>query len=216
MSAIKSSLAPFEEESVLKNCLDETKIQYRPYDPGFYLYNLLLKNDYKNKFDKEFIELVYVTLSAWNMNSRGAKLNDIEEFESSIIENRAIFDKIYDKTILDLRSKEIEDCLYKLFNDLKLVASNKPPLVTFSKTMHFFLPDLIVPIDRKYTLNYFYKRGDIPKEKEKQFKIFFEVEAIYSDFVNGHNLEKYIDNVWNRNVPKVLDNMVIGYIRRQG
>jgi len=33
--------------------------------------------------------------------------------------------------------------LRQLFMNLKLVADGKPPLVTFSKTLHFYLPDLV-------------------------------------------------------------------------
>ncbi len=216
MRVIKNNLDVFKKYSVLQSSLTETQKYYRPYDPGSYLYNLLLKYDYKKKFSDEFIELVYVTLSAWNMNSRGAKLNDIKVFKTSIIQSKAFFDKIRNETISNLsNNKSVEKYLFELFQNIKLVYLNKPPLVTFSKTMHFFLPELIVPIDREYTLNYFYGNINVPKEKEKQFKMFIDIESMYSDYANEHNLEIYIDNIWNRSIPKVLDNMVIGYLRKK-
>jgi len=64
-----------EENGLLDKSLKEVKDNYRPLDPGWYLYRkICLEKDINKKFEDEFIELVYVTLSAWNMNSRGAKL----------------------------------------------------------------------------------------------------------------------------------------------
>ena len=213
MKKLINTLEEFNQTKVIKNSLQVTKLKYRPLDPGSYLYDLILKYKYKNKFTEDFIKLVYVTLSAWNMNSRGAKLNDYKVFKSSIIKNKKYFDILQKEKIHHLNREQNIEALSMLFNKIRLVYLDKPPLVTFSKTMHFFLPDLIVPIDRKYTLNYFYKNITIPKDNDKQFKMFIEIQEEYSLFANEHDLSKYIDSIWNRNIPKIMDNMVIGYLK---
>ena len=86
-------LSVFEDEKVLKQSLDEVRNNYRPYDPGSYLYNQILRYTFAEKFSEEFVELVYVTLSAWNMNSRGAKLNEFASFKETILDNKTLFEK---------------------------------------------------------------------------------------------------------------------------
>ncbi len=210
---IKHGLERFENERLLVKALHETKTYYRPLDPGSYLYNKICNYDISSKFSTDFIELLYVTLAAWNMNSRGAKLQEYCKFEKSIIDNK---DNIY--SIADLNIKEISEetsmnQIEELFYSLDLVANTKPALVTFTKTMHFLLPELVVPIDRTYTLMYFYENVNIPKEKEKQFAMIKEIQCEFSKFANKISMDKYIDKKWNRTAAKVMDNMIIGYKR---
>ena len=77
--------------------------------------------------------------------------------------------------------------------------------------MHFFLPDLVVPIDRKYTLSYFYKNVGIAKDRSLQFEKFKEIFHEFWRFASENSLEGYKDNVWAKNIPKIIDNVIIGY-----
>ncbi len=71
----------------IKSSLKKYEKSYRLYDPAMYLYKLIL--DYKgNRFSDEFIELVYTTLKAWNMDSRAAKLSRFGTFKNSILQNK--------------------------------------------------------------------------------------------------------------------------------
>jgi len=210
---IKHSLSKFENEELLQKTLDETRSYYRPLDPGFYLYNKIIEFNIDQKFNYDFIELLYVTLAAWNMNSRGAKLQDFQLFKQSILDHKNDINIIQDATINTIQEVSIISKLKSLFYSLDLVAKSKPALVTFSKTMHFLLPKLVVPIDRKYTLMYFYENVNIPDQHEKQFEIFQEIETEYSKFAIKKDLSKYIDRKWNTTETKVMDNMIIGFNR---
>jgi len=210
-----------KNKKLIYNSLNKTKQEYRPYDPGWYLYRNLLKYKIREKFKEKFIELAYVTLSSWNMNSRGAKLSDFEIFSRSIKDNK--------KEILKLSKYRIEKVSRKCFDEvvipklkilffnLKLVGNNKngkekPRLVTFSKTLHYYLPDLIVPIDRKYTLNLFYGHTGINNKVNHQFSKFKDVfEQFYEFSKHLENMDLKVDDKWNSNLPKMLDNMIIGH-----
>jgi hypothetical protein len=147
------------------------------------------------------------------MNSRGAKLNDYDEFTASILSHKDDFKKLEKVAIVDLESQK--KTIKKLFDELELV-DTKTPLVTFSKTLHFILPNLIAPIDRRYTLRFFY--GKNPEgcfnSLAKQFEVFWKIEMEFSKFAQKQkDLSSYVEaDGWNRSVPKVLDNAVIGYI----
>jgi len=212
MSAMKN-LEEFDNVNLLEKTLAITEEKYRRYDPGWYLYRLISRYDDKDKYSHEFIELVYVTLSAWNMNSRGAKLNEFDMFKKSIINNKILLEYFTDKSINDVVNIDIQNNLKELFFKLKLVYRNKPLLVTFSKFLHFYFPKLIVPIDRTYTCKYFYGNTSIPSKLEGQFEKFIQIEKEFSEFSKRHYLKKYLTKDWNLCETKVMDNMIIGYIK---
>ena len=206
-------MSVFDKKKELQKALNYTLEHYRPHDPGSYLYNKIFEFKFSQKFSEDFIELLYVTLSAWNMNSRGAKLSDFSVFSESIKEHKSDFKKLEHQKIQDLeKNKEI---IKDLFDNLKVVDEGKPPLVTFSKTLHFILPDLIAPIDRRYTLRFFYGKNTEScfSSKEKQFEVFWHIETEFSKYTQKNDLNSYVDkNGWNRSIPKIMDNAVIGYI----
>lgn len=183
---------------------------YRLYDPAMYLYKAVL--DFKgNKFSNEFIELVYTTLIAWNMNSRGAQLSRFEIFKNSIKKNRNAILAISKFRLGKLNEKSFEITLKyvdKLFDKLDLVAPGKPKLVTYSKTLHFFIPHLFMPVDRTYTLKHFPYRNDLHKKSCEVFKKIFNQ---FNEFAASNNLTQHINKNRNRTIPKIIDNIIIGY-----
>lgn len=214
-------------EEIFDKVLEKTKKDYRPFDPGQYLYNLLLEKRKKiDIFSDEYLELVYTTLIAWNMNGRGAKLNDFELFKESIRKNKSKINslEIYKiESVNEEDKKKIFGFVEELFKNLDLVGKSwtgnkiKSKIVAFSKTLHFLIPDLIVPIDRRYTLDFFYSNKDVPtdsdnvKNNNKQLKVFKELYEKFCEMAKIYNLKKYLDNKWNRNIPKIIDNAIIGY-----
>ncbi len=211
-----------EDKKVFKDSLEITKKEYRPLDPGLYLYNLLLdKRKNEDIFSDSYLELIYTTLIAWNMDGRGAKLEEINIFKNSIRENKEDIIQLrkFKLSTLDQIEKEKSlEILKKLFCNLKLTQT-KSKLVTFSKTLHFLLPELIVPIDRKYTLDFFYGNGMLPTSKEdkenceKQFYIFRELFEKFFELSQRYNLDEYLDKSWSIVPTKVLDNAIIGYCK---
>ena len=147
------------------------------------------------------------------MNSRGARLNDFSKFKESIMKHKKELMYFTNKSIKDITNKEVQDKLDVLFNKLKLVYKGKPILVTFSKFLHFYFPKLVVPIDRTYTCNYFFGNTSIPKTPDGQFKKFILMEEEFAEFSKRHNLKKYITKDWNLCETKVMDNMIIGYLK---
>ena len=202
----------FKDDNSRKYYLKITKEEYKGATPKaspFYLEVLSYKGD---KYNDEFTRLVYDTLSAWGMNSRGAKLNKLSIIKKSLIDNKERLLSLKKFTIKDIEKNiRIQDTLKYLFNNLKLVAPDKTPLVTFSKTMHFYFNDLIVPMDRTYTAKFFEK--NVPSKKEKQWEYFLNIEKAYSLFSNKIDIGIYIDKERNYNIPKTIDNMIIGYIK---
>lgn len=228
---MKLKLIKFEKlisnKKIFEKSLNKTKEYYRAFDPGQYLYNLLLEKRKKMEiFSEEYLELVYTTLIAWNMNGRGAKLNDFELFKKSIKENKSKIDLLKEYRLESLKNedrKKVLEIIKILFRELDLVGKSwtgkkiKSKLVTFSKTLHFLLPNLIVPIDRRYTMNFFYGNINIPtnqdikRNNEKQIEVFNELYEKFCEIAKIYELKQFKDNKWNLNIPKIIDNSIIGY-----
>jgi hypothetical protein len=204
---------------LIERSLEKTKKFYK-YHPGWYLYKKIVsETNLENKFTDKFIELVYITLIAWNMNSRSAKLANYNTFKNSLKRHKKYFTRLSNCRLeqlsdVDLHKRLEGDARY-LFSHLKLVADSKPRLVTYSKTFHFFLPQLFVPIDRKYTLTYFYGHSNIPKDIKLQYKRLSNILEKCRIFAKQVDLSQFYDEneEWNANIPKTIDNIIIGYQR---
>jgi hypothetical protein len=215
-------------EDKFEDYLKEVKENYRPYDPANYLYKLLLNKNIDEKLTIKGIELLYTTLIAWNMNSRAAKLSEFEIFSDSVLKNKDKIKSLSKKRLELSDFNKYSSELEKLFYDLSLVWFNdegveKPRLVTFAKTMHFLLPELCMPIDRRYTLNFFYNNTnthntnlkDRTKKLKSQFKKYTEIFQEFERFAksNSDKLRKYEDPTWNLGIPKIIDNLIIAYVK---
>jgi len=218
MKKIIKSLTTIINAEDIQDLLDDTNQNYRPHDPGGYLYNLMLKYSFEDKFSDEFVELVYTTLIAWNMNQRAAKLSDFDLFKESLFENKDTIHQMEKYRIEELESiVPIEKPIRLLFEKLNLVAVRKPKLVTFSKTLHFFLPDLLMPIDRTYTLLFFYNHYNIADNDEQIQKYLYVLEQ-FRQFAKKHRDDKAFkecDKRLIKNIPKMIDNIIIGYIKKK-
>ena len=98
----------------ISECLSKVKFEYRHLSPAIYLYNKIISYN-GNKFSKDFIELLYVTLDAWNMNSRAAKLSEFDDFKKSILDNKNLFKKLENLNIRNI--EEAFDTLKDLYNN---------------------------------------------------------------------------------------------------
>ena len=202
----------FSQKKAIKKYLDTTSTDYRYLEPGRLLYIMTMKFGYKDKFSDKFLELAYTTLKAWGMDSQSARLVKFSEFKEKICKSKALFDDLKNKKIEQLYAGKLYVQLHDLFKALKLSETDSQ-LVTVSKTMHFFLPNLIAPIDRRYTLNFFHKNNQNTfSDIEKQFLVFMKIEEAYSLFSQKHELRAFQDKGWNQNIPKIMDNLVIGYM----
>lgn len=93
-------------------------------------------------------------------------------------------------------------------------------LVATTKVMHFFLPDLIPPMDREYTMKFFnmhlptIKSNEDHKNIEKEVQIFNLVLKKMQYICKQVKCEQFIDDIFSPSIPKVLDNAIVGYVRK--
>ena len=208
------SLKEINESQILEY-LDAADKNYRPYDPGRYLYVKFCQRD--DFLSDEYIELLYIVLVAWGMNSRGAKLNGFDKFRSSLLNNKETIQNLRQQ---DLRIESIDmdgkqEQLKELFTSLELMEGDRTSrFVTYSKTLHLLFPNLCVPMDRKYTLSFY--TSNVPKALDRQFEKYWKIMKDMQSFAKEHAeaLKQAVDNKesqkWDQNIPKVIDSILIG------
>ncbi|MEM5879335.1 MAG: hypothetical protein QXU74_02470 [Candidatus Aenigmatarchaeota archaeon] len=173
-----------------------------------------------NKLFDYFSEILYATLATWGMDrmgKRGPRLANFETFKKSL---RDVWPKIEElnlryslEKIEENELETVKENLIKLFNSLKnKIMKTEQQLVGISKTLHHLLPDLVPPIDRKYTLNFFYSsQNSTSKDEDKKFGEIFEY--FYKICKRIGLSSKNLKREWDTSIPKLIDNAIIGFER---
>ncbi|NJE08562.1 hypothetical protein E3E31_08515 [Thermococcus sp. M39] len=182
--------------------------------------------------DDQFIELLYATLTSWGMHSRGARMKDFYEFSQNIRKNISLFTQLAGCHLENGLNDNIVKPLLELFSSLDIMRSRKKAnkeaskLVANSKLMHFILPNLVMPIDRTHTVEFFKGCGRVrlpphmpenwhrlDEENKSDVRTFFRIHQTVSEIIQKQRiltkLQALIDNEWNQTIPKAIDNLII-------
>ena len=164
--------------------------------------------------NNRFLETIYRTLEEWDMNKRGAKLTSFEAFKDSVL--------FYRDSLLELYEYKLYEDIYdemgtlktlaeRIFCNLKVMESQRR-IVGVSKALHFLLPDLIMPIDSKYTMTAFYGYNKYSNSHNKEFATFWDIIERTHEITERLGLSPGdVDGeLWKVSVPKLIDNAIIG------
>jgi hypothetical protein len=173
--------------------------------------------------NESFYLLLHRTLELFNMNQKGAVLEDPETIKTSILANNKFLSDVYKQRMSSIASLEddggqaIQRKLIWLLKTLKIMRS-KARIVGVSKTLHFLLPDLVMPIDNKYTLFYFKHFLNISVPTHNMNAECSTFSMIFSSMHRSIRLmginENDVDGKgWNTSVPKLCDNAIIGFLK---
>jgi hypothetical protein len=167
--------------------------------------------------NSQYISLAYDALKEFKMDQQGARLVRYSEFESSLVSQKSRLHDLNRYKLEELASDKVpfSDLFAEfqvLFKQLNVMASGSK-LVGVSKTLHFMLPNLVMPVDRDSILRFCYGSNYVPPSLDAQFERFNEVFRRYFDLTQHLGLkESDADgNWWNISVPKRIDNAIAGF-----
>ena len=166
--------------------------------------------------DTAYISLAYQTLQDWNMNQRGARLVPLSTFRNSILSCVKSLDQLKGYRLEMLSTSELPEVLSdlkNLFLNLR-VMQTRAKIVGVSKTLHFLLPNLAMPVDRENILSFLYLGSKYSANPLREFGYFTEIFEGYLELCHKLGLsEKDVDGVgWNFAIPKMIDNALIGFL----
>lgn len=199
----------------LERYVHEASEQGRPDSPGRHFHiatiNRLRRLGLAAVFDDNlYFEYLYATLAAWGLD-RGAKLKGFDSFVQGICSNR---EKIMNLSTHTLAEEDLDAFVGVCSSIAQLipalgVAQGESQLEAGSKA--HLLPDLVLPLDRHYTLKFFFSQTNTANEDYEFVELFINYQYM---FKRGHETIKKIlegGNPLNSSVTKVIDNAIKAY-----
>lgn len=126
--------------------------------------------------DDEFTDQVFGALRKWQA-FRG-DLVGREGFEAALENARPLLMDLEDVSILRFDSESHGDDLFKLFASVRDVKKTERKWMVCSKLLYHLLPDLVSPMDNKFTAPFLGWRNGLPAGLDRGF--FDDILAVYS------------------------------------
>ncbi len=164
--------------------------------------------------DSGFSELLYATLVSWGMDrmDASARLVSFEDFYRNLADNSDLLHEIEYFKLDDGNADGLERNLSVLFKSVKVMKGGAK-LVGTSKTLHHLLPDLVMPMDRKYTLRFFYSsEAYTENDQEKKFLEIFGRARYIHENLKYVKAKLDLKREWDTSIPKMIDNAIIGFL----
>lgn len=170
--------------------------------------------------DDQFLEYVYAVLPAWGMHRMGNQAAKVVEFDDMATSFRALtvpIQELWTRQITEVLPDEaplVGKKVWSIIASLK-VSRSETRIVAGSKALHHVLPDLVPPIDRQYTFQFFTGQKSVPHGDERAFLEWF---PYLCEIGNRRSAE--IDGIVRRagfmasGPAKVIDNAIIGFMQR--
>jgi hypothetical protein len=166
--------------------------------------------------DDGFLDSLAATLKAWGVGSRDAILVEPAEFRRQL--------RIQAKEITSLESISVEngdegtdERLWRIIRSLDIVLGRRTgrptesKIVGGSKALHHVLPELVVPIDRKYVGVFLGRYDRFQSGQAETFRIACER---FRQIAIGANPVQHVGrHKWNTSRTKVIDNAIVGFVR---
>ncbi len=160
----------------------------------------------------EYLRALHNTLDAFGMDIKGAKLKEYDIFAASVREYRRDIVALERVGVAQIDA-DVTRRLWRIIQGMEL-SWTKSQMVTGSKTLHHLLPQLLPPIDRRYTRRFFrYHSSQFQNYPEGAFK---RMLSYFAQIAQRVDLASYVGTAttaWATSESKMIDNAIIGYCR---
>jgi hypothetical protein len=169
--------------------------------------------------DDEFFEGLYATLTAWGMHRMGpgnAKLADLAVIKASFQRQREPISRLEAHDITSMEQTQLHQLTNDLWNVLRelRVGIGQTKIVANSKALHLLLPALMPPIDREYTIRFFYSHTTLSRGDEDTFReIYPYFHQIASSCRDAIRQRVKAGQGMDTCATKVIDNAIVGFVR---
>lgn len=223
----------------LRSAFGDSVVRYNDFKlfdgPSAYFHektmNLLEKHQYvidEVIKDDDFVEALYATLAIWGLHRVGNRPNTmvsrdgfaqlLDELKSTVVRFKDYHLAELASDLSDTSRDTVDGIAGQLWGIIEAVeiAHNKARLVAGTKLLHHLLPTLVPPMDREYTLGFFYGNSNLNgRESEKNafrqiFRSYFVIARFHKEEIEIIRGSKAINHM-NTSFTKVLDNAIVGY-----
>lgn len=138
------------------------------------------------------LELIYAVLSSWGMHRMGKGGSKMKAFDTFANSVKFVHDDLEVLHVFSPASMTSESWsrLKRVFEGIEVMASGTS-LVGNSKVMAHLLPNIVVPIDREYTLKYLFGSGDIQNDLNLEWLLMRKIlEEFFYPVVNDRAFQR--------------------------
>jgi hypothetical protein len=162
----------------------------------------------------EFVRNMHETLRGFfRLGMRAAGLLPLDLFTVELRTHAGSIGS-FDDTIVGTELTQTHDDLWSLISTLRITAA-KARVVSGSKALHLLLPDLVVPIDRRYTGAFLYRYGEEFEPGTDEQKTLLSALAVFRTIAKKAQPETYVGKFpVHATRTKVIDNGIIGFVEQ--
>ena len=168
----------------------------------------------------DFLTDLYDILVAW-YGSRSWWLIDFNDRFRIVVKNAAAqLDHLKDLRVESVGPTDvglITDTLWRVIQNLSITRGSAR-IVSGTKAIHHLVPNLIPPMDVRYTGKFFLKHGEIAQVKRQQsiFRLIFSAFVDLAQCVRRNSaFMACVGTGLHTSFPKALDNAIIGFVDRK-
>lgn len=190
--------------------------------PSWYFHNRTIELTTKTRslddlFNNDcFFEYLYATLTSWGLHRMGpgnAKLRELDEIKESFRLKLPAISELSKMSLSQLPKQNVREVAgkaWEVMSGLK-VSIAEAQIVANSKALHHIIPQLIAPVDREYTFNFFYSRKNLSIPEEHAF---IEIFTAMTDIArqNAEAISRLVGTIWNTSESKIVDNAIVGFM----
>lgn len=168
--------------------------------------------------DGLYFDYLYATLASWGMHRMGkgnTRLCEMEHMRKSIerqIPNILTLQNLHLEAVQVDRLERTAQLIWEIIQNLE-IGIGGVKIVAGSKALHHILPELVPPIDREYTLRFFYGNKNINRP---EYELFYEIYRQYHHLAVSQRgvIATAIRRGGNMNTSttKVIDNAIVGFV----
>ncbi len=166
--------------------------------------------------DRDFVVVLYATLTSWGMHRMGptaVKLIEFDEFQTNIKRALPLLERMEHERLERIQPQQLEQVTAEAWKAIQTLAPSRSSsqLVAGSKALHHLLPDMTPPIDREYTLRFFFGRTSIRSNGWTDFREVLRLFTQIAQECQGLIIPLVESTGFNSSLPKVIDNALIGF-----
>jgi len=167
-------------------------------------------------YSDELFDWLYATLASWGMHRMGrgsTKLRELPEIKASVRAQAALIETLQPLRLASLSDAEFRSVLPDIWLTLSAltVSIAEARIVANSKVLHHILPELVPPIDRTYTYDFFYNRNMLSISEEDAFaEMLTRLHRIAAK--HKEMLHSAVGTGWYSSQTKIVDNALVGYV----
>jgi len=162
----------------------------------------------------DFLRSLRSTLRAWGLGVRRSKLAPDREFDEAIRSVRAQIEAL-DGLLIDDPALPVDvgELIWRVIESIEVV-DNRAKLVAGTKTLHHLLPDLVVPMDHRWTGMFFQLGSHEWQHPPYQHRAFLQTYRAFCEIARRAQPRQYVDGRhWRTSRTKILDNALIGFCK---